>query len=181
MSAMVSQITGVTITYSTVCSGADQRKHQSCASLTFLRVIHRWPVNSPHKGPVTRKMSSFDNAMIWKMPADLFTINILYTVWLGHKKTAFCRHFKLHLRDEKNSDSHFTDFFPKGLTTNMSVVIEVACSDQSYHPHWLWLSSPGHICVNNINELMIRLYLIHLCWTHIEIKATVSIKPLLIK
>ena len=36
--------------YSTVYSGADQRKHQSSASLA-----HRWPVNSPHKGPVTRK------------------------------------------------------------------------------------------------------------------------------
>ena len=36
---------------------ADQRKHQSSASLAFGRVIHRWPANSPHKGPVTRKMS----------------------------------------------------------------------------------------------------------------------------
>ena len=40
---------------STVYSGADQRKHQSSASLAFVRGIHRWPVNSPHKGPVTRK------------------------------------------------------------------------------------------------------------------------------
>ena len=30
--------------------GADQRKHQSSTSLAFLRGIHRWPVNSPHKG-----------------------------------------------------------------------------------------------------------------------------------
>ena len=34
-------------------SGADQRKHQSSASLAFVRGIHRWPVNSPHKRPVT--------------------------------------------------------------------------------------------------------------------------------
>ena len=40
---------------STVCSGADQRKHQSPASLAFTRGIHRWPMDSPHKGPVTRK------------------------------------------------------------------------------------------------------------------------------
>ena len=32
-----------------------QRKHQTSASLVFVRGIHRWPVNSPHKGPVTRK------------------------------------------------------------------------------------------------------------------------------
>ena len=38
-----------------VYSGADQRKRQSTASLAFVRGIHRWPVNSPHKGPVTGK------------------------------------------------------------------------------------------------------------------------------
>ena len=61
MSMMASQITDVSIVYSTVCSGADQRKHQSSALLAFVRGIHRWPVNSPHKGPVTRKMFPFDD------------------------------------------------------------------------------------------------------------------------
>ena len=55
ISTMASQITGVSIVYSIICSAADQRKHQSSASLAFVRGIHRWPVNSPHKGPVTRK------------------------------------------------------------------------------------------------------------------------------
>ena len=55
MSAMASQITSLTIVYSTVHSGVDQRKHQTSASLTFVRGIHWSPVNSPHKGPVTRK------------------------------------------------------------------------------------------------------------------------------
>ena len=64
MSAMVSQITDVTLVYSTVCSGADQRKHQSSASLAFVRGIHRWPVNFPHKGPVTRKMFPFDDVIL---------------------------------------------------------------------------------------------------------------------
>ena len=36
-------------------SGADRRKHQSSASLAFVRGIHRGPVNSPHKWPVARK------------------------------------------------------------------------------------------------------------------------------
>ena len=44
MGAMTSQLTGVSIVYSTVCLGADQRKHQSSASLAFVRGIHRWPV-----------------------------------------------------------------------------------------------------------------------------------------
>ena len=55
MGAMASQITSLTIVYSTAHSGADQRKHQSSASLAFVRGIPRWPVNSPHKWPVTRK------------------------------------------------------------------------------------------------------------------------------
>ena len=62
--AMASQITCLTILYSTVYSGADQRKHQSSALLAFVRGIHRWPVNSPHKGPVTRKMFPFDDVII---------------------------------------------------------------------------------------------------------------------
>ena len=37
------------------------KKHQSSASLDFVRGIHRWVVNSPHKGPVTRKMFQFDD------------------------------------------------------------------------------------------------------------------------
>ena len=55
MDGMASQITSLTIVYATVYSGADQRKHQSCAPLAFVRGIHRWPVNSPYKWPVTRK------------------------------------------------------------------------------------------------------------------------------
>ena len=59
MGAIEFQITGLPIVYSTVCSGADQGKHQSSAPLAFVRGIHWWPVNSPHKGPVTRKMFPF--------------------------------------------------------------------------------------------------------------------------
>ena len=56
MSAMSFLITSLTIVYSSAYSVADQRKHQSSASLAFMRGIHRWPVNSPHKGPATPKM-----------------------------------------------------------------------------------------------------------------------------
>ena len=64
MSPMASQITDVPIVYSIVCSAADQRKHQSSASLAFARGIHRWPVNSPRKGLVTRKMFPFDDVIM---------------------------------------------------------------------------------------------------------------------
>ena len=64
MSLMASQITSLTIVYSTVYSGTDQRKHQSPASLAFVWRIHRAPVNSPHKWPVTRKMLPFDDVIM---------------------------------------------------------------------------------------------------------------------
>ena len=64
MSTMASQITSLTIVFPKVCSGADQRKHQSSASLAFVRGIHRWPVNSPHKGPVMQKMFPFDDVIM---------------------------------------------------------------------------------------------------------------------
>ena len=56
MSSMASQITGDSIVYSAVCSGADQRKHQSSASLAYGRGVHRWPV--------TRKMFPFEDVII---------------------------------------------------------------------------------------------------------------------
>ena len=64
MGAIASQITSVTIVYSIVYSDADQRKHQSSASLAFVRGIHRGPVSSPHNWPVTRIMFPFDDVIM---------------------------------------------------------------------------------------------------------------------
>ena len=64
MGTMASQITSLRVVYSAVYSGAVQRKQQSSASLAFVREIHQWPVNSPHKGPVTRKMFPFDDVIM---------------------------------------------------------------------------------------------------------------------
>ena len=71
MSAIASQITIITIVYSAVYSGAEQRKHQSSASLAFVWWIHLWPVNSPHKGSVTRKMFPFDDVIMARWPLKL--------------------------------------------------------------------------------------------------------------
>ena len=64
MGTMASQITSLTIVYSIVYSDADERKHQSSASLAFVRGIHRGPVNFPHKCTVTRKMFPFDDVIM---------------------------------------------------------------------------------------------------------------------
>ena len=64
MSSMASQITNLTIVYTAVYSRADQRKQQISASLAFVWGIHRSPVNSPHKWPVTRKMFPCDDVIM---------------------------------------------------------------------------------------------------------------------
>ena len=64
MSAMASQFTSHTIVCSAVYSGADQRKHQIPASLAFVWGMHRWPVNSTHKRPVTMKMFPYDDVIM---------------------------------------------------------------------------------------------------------------------
>ena len=140
MSTVASQITSLMIVYSTVYSGADQRKHQSStglhernspvtgkfpsqrasnaenvsiwwrhhafilhwwsgqkleeqtvilshtyasyllhigikAPLAFVRGIHQWPVNSPHKGPATRKMFPFDDVIMHSFCIDEATMD----------------------------------------------------------------------------------------------------------
>ena len=75
MSLMASQITSLTIVYSSVYPGTDQRKHQSSASLAFVMGIHRGPVNSPHKGQVTRKTFPFDDVIMKTL------------VWFGNSGT----------------------------------------------------------------------------------------------
>ena len=67
MGVMASQITSLMIVYSTIYSGADQRKHESSASLAFVWGIDRWPVNSPHKWPVMRKMFPFDLLIFFRV------------------------------------------------------------------------------------------------------------------
>ena len=104
MTTMASQITSLTIVYSTVYSGADQRKHKSSVSLGFVRGIHRGPVNFPHKWPVTRKMFPFDDVimrhfyaddglvLVWPVNRHLYSYNKLLniytfqTVWLARLK-----------------------------------------------------------------------------------------------
>ena len=74
MTTVASQITSLTSVYSIVYSDADHRKHQSSASLAFVRGIHRGPVNSPHKWPVTRKMFPFDDVIMYILA--LFYVSI---------------------------------------------------------------------------------------------------------
>ena len=81
MGTIASQITSLTSVYSTVYSGADQSKHQSSTSLAFVWGIHRGPVNSPHKWPVTRKMFPFDDViMVCIHPSTQLDLHRLSTI-----------------------------------------------------------------------------------------------------
>ena len=96
MSMIASQITSLTIIYSTVYSGTDQRKHQSSASLAFVRGIHRWLVNSPHKGSVTRKMFPFYDVIIYALGVQ-FSDPVEITHLRKHNKECKTRRFTKYL------------------------------------------------------------------------------------
>ena len=104
MGAIASQITSLTIVYSIVYSDADQRRHQSSASLAFVRWIHWEPVNSPHKWPVTRKMTSSwsklnNNSCSVHIPVHKFDFmphlrhqacpHVMYFAWWRHQMETF--------------------------------------------------------------------------------------------
>ena len=89
MRTMAPQITSLMIVYSTVYSGGDQRKHQSSASLAFVRGIHRWPANSPHKGPVTRKMFPFNDIIIMRNTFSITHWKIGYWCYILRPRPRF--------------------------------------------------------------------------------------------
>ena len=82
---MASQITSLMIVYSTVYSGAYKKN---------IKAPRHWPlwgtVNSPQKGPVTRKICPFDDAIMLVQDLELLTIvlaalrfNYVYSVDLA--------------------------------------------------------------------------------------------------
>ena len=88
MGAIESQINSLTIVFLTVYSDADQRKHQSCASLAFVWGIPRGPVNSPHKWPVTRKMFPFHDVIMISR-RDVARLCEIFSVELGRTSVLF--------------------------------------------------------------------------------------------
>ena len=70
MSMMASQITGVSIGYSIVCSDADQRKYQISALLAFVRGIH-----VTGEFPAERA-SNEENVSIWWRYHDSWTCHV---------------------------------------------------------------------------------------------------------
>ena len=81
MGEIASQITSLTIVYSTVYSDADQRKHQSSASLAFVRGIHRGPVNGQLRGDCFHLMTSSwiaETVTLSRLIANGWTFAVIY-------------------------------------------------------------------------------------------------------
>ena len=136
MDAEASQITSLTIVYSTIHSGPDQRKHKSSASLAFVRGIHRWQVNSPHKWQVTRKMFPFDDVIMY-FPICFAAIMLRFS-W--HRSNT-----------NRELDPIWTPTRPMfalwGPIWNSPVLVTLARLEWS-HLHWeLLLGKRGHLVV----------------------------------
>ena len=145
MEAIASQITSLTSVYSIVYSDADQRKHQSSASLAFVWGIHRGPVNSPHKWPVTRKMFHFDDVIMmctWLSRVRTSDWEMRFTM-IPCKFSVLCHGLKKnHAWREKL----------RMLKTNIWVAVSESSSWHCFYKvylltHWGWVM---HVCAINL-------------------------------
>ena len=135
--AMASQITGMLTVYLIICSGAYQRKHQSSVSLAFVRGIHWWPVNSSHKGPVTRRMFTFDDVVMYTKGdqvffyVKMFVLMVLNTLPRADNTIEDGSH-KWDLLHFENSWTHQgLNIYGKGLVDNTSALVQVMA--------WHWI------------------------------------------
>ena len=112
MSTMASQITSLTIVYSTAYSGPGERKHKSSVSLAFVRGIHRGLVNSPHKARVTRKLFPFDEVI---MQHWYYLCSLLYYIELPYIWVYFLQQRSVFIQITKTLDPtsirHWSDAF----------------------------------------------------------------------
>ena len=155
-STMASQITSLTILYSIVCLDADQRKHQSSTSLAFVRGIHRWWVNSPHKGPVTWKAFPFDDVTM---------------VFLQRLSVSRVLSFLNTLRPRRNGH-HFADDIFKRIffNENIWILIQISLKSVPKDPinniaalvHIMAWRRPGD---KPLSEPMMVILLTHICVT----------------
>ena len=103
MGMIASQITSLTIVYSTVYSSIDQRKHQSFASLVFEARIHLLPVNSLRKCPVTPQMFPFDDVILIlamcilpPLVGVIFTIYEAAWMWTIKRVRVYASNYIMH-------------------------------------------------------------------------------------
>ena len=111
---------------------AYQRKHQNSASLAFVRGFHRWPMTSPHKGPVTRKMFPFDGAIMTHLLSDLFVVPAQIVNW--YVNTHFRWTTSLHLRIWMIDATHIDMLMHRSWKWSASDITDL----------WIFNTGPGN-------------------------------------
>ena len=141
MVTMASQITSLMVVYSNVCSGANQRKYQSSASLAIVWGIHRWTVNSPHKRPVTRKIFPFDD-VIMETEINRYCLDVpILTSWQGAKRIlCYMIHSKVHGANMGPTWGRQDPGGPHVGHTNLAILGGLLCTElpiaKNYHSHF---------------------------------------------
>ena len=117
MSAMASQITGISM--DCLLSRLFRRTSKE-STLAFVRGIPRWPVDSPHKGPITRKMLPFDDVImisfILRRPQHLSAVLGLSSDWYTFVYMCVCDLLLYYderqgIRDHRQLDCFFNSLF----------------------------------------------------------------------
>ena len=162
MGVIASQITSLTIVYSIVYSDADQRTHQSSASLAFVRGIYRGPVNSPHKWPVTRKMLPFDDSIMsileeYDRNIEIDCCQTVYAI-MGYVLTHWGRYIMADIYQTPISNEFFNEFIWFSMKISLKCVpmcpiniiqalAQIIAWSRQATSHNLMVNSLTHICV----------------------------------
>ena len=142
MTTMASQITSLTVVYSIVYSGADQRKHQSSASLAFVRGIHRSTGEFPVQRASNAENVSIDDVIMCitfcKYHSHCFLYHIEAVEWMSVDMISFCMWYITQKTYGKNS-------IPNKLALdwyNISVI--------TYHSIYLYVPKPSEIMLHQL-------------------------------
>ena len=127
MGTMASQITSLTIVYSTVYSSTDQRKHQSSTSLTFVREIHR-----ASNGKCFHLMTA-SCIISWHSRGFRFL-----SVIPSHDDVIKWKHFRIigHLCGEFTCPGEFPA--QRHVTRSFDVFFDLRLNEQSSKQSWSW-------------------------------------------
>ena len=153
MSAMASGITSVSVVFSSVWSGADQRKHQSSASLAFVSGNHRSAMDYPHKGSVMRKLFPFGDVVI-KIDLTKVTLRCRFR---NHGKGPFDKAVVKVLSYHSMQSINFATICL--LANRMCVVVSYSYGMPKIVA-WLHLLSfmqQRHTCLQNVDYYLINL------------------------
>ena len=160
MSAMGSQITGVSIVCAAVCSGTGQRKYQSSASPAFFMGIYRWQVDSPHKGPVTRKMFPLDDVIIIHQYKN--TTKYEPCAYFGDVLCIHCDDVVLHVGGATDGQAKSTSSSDHAVKTGLKYPLSLTTSQQHFvviqHLHSLTLCALTKVL--SVHKILLRE-----CWS----------------